>query len=150
MNWMGGRGASGRAVRDRKRVEALAAQQAEAADLADVEDAEEFDAADAAPAGDVTVEGDDEESARPTTAVDFYAKPGCHLCEEAREVLDRVVVDRDVDVREHDILQDPELQRRYGELIPVVVIDGVQHAQWRLDEGRFAAALDAAAAAKRG
>jgi glutaredoxin len=75
--------------------------------------------------------------------VTLYAKPGCHLCEEAREVIARVCADIGTTYREVDITTDPELQRRYGEQIPVTVVDGAQHDFWRVDEARLRAALSA-------
>lgn len=60
-------------------------------------------------------------------------------------IVERVAVATGAAVVEHDILADPELQQRYGEFIPVVLIDGRQHAQWRVDEERLARALHDAA-----
>jgi len=47
----------------------------------------------------------------------------------------------DVAVDEIDILGDPALQQRYGEEIPVVLIDGKMHTYWRVDAARLEAAL---------
>jgi glutaredoxin len=58
------------------------------------------------------------------TQVTLYGKPGCHLCEEAREV---VLAARDrhrFELEEIDITRDPTLEARYRERIPVVAIDG--------------------------
>jgi hypothetical protein len=71
----------------------------------------------------------------------FYSKPGCHLCDEAREVVVRVCAELGETFEERNILDDPELQRRYGEQIPVTVVDGRQHDVWRVDEGRLRRAL---------
>ncbi|GAA4182755.1 glutaredoxin family protein [Gryllotalpicola kribbensis] len=81
--------------------------------------------------------------------ITFYSKPGCHLCDDARKVVDDVVArvqasdarDRDLQVDEIDILGDPALQARYGEEIPVVLIDGKMHTYWRVDPARFEKAL---------
>jgi hypothetical protein len=43
--------------------------------------------------------------------------------------------------QEIDITTDPDLQRRYGEQIPVTLVDGAQHDFWRVDEHRLRAAL---------
>jgi glutaredoxin len=72
------------------------------------------------------------------TTVTLIAKPGCHLCDDARAVVDRVLdeLDRDgVGVRlvERDILEEPELAARYAEDIPVVLVDGRMHGRWRID-----------------
>lgn len=71
----------------------------------------------------------------------LYAKPGCHLCEDAREVIARVCADVGTAYDEVDITTDPDLVRRYGEQIPVTFVDGAQHDFWRVDEVRLRAAL---------
>lgn len=73
--------------------------------------------------------------------VDFYEKPGCHLCEDALAVVEQEAAAAGAELRRHDILEDRELQRRYGELIPVVVIDGEQHATWHVQRERLRRAL---------
>ena len=75
--------------------------------------------------------------------ITFYSKPGCHLCEEARAVIDGVVarLEASVEIDEIDILGDPALHARYGEEIPVVLIDGKMHSYWRVDAARFEKAL---------
>jgi len=71
----------------------------------------------------------------------LYGKPGCHLCDDAREVIDRVCADLGTSYAEVDITSDPELARRFGEQIPVTFVDGAQHDFWRVDEQRLRAAL---------
>ncbi len=73
--------------------------------------------------------------------VRLYGKPGCHLCDDAREVIARVCADLGTSYDEVDITTDPELQRRFGEQIPVTYVDGTQHDFWRVDEPRLRAAL---------
>ena len=58
------------------------------------------------------------------TLVTLYGKPGCHLCDDARAVVDAVRSDAAFDLREVDITLDPVLANRLGERIPVVEIDG--------------------------
>ena len=53
-----------------------------------------------------------------------YSRPGCHLCEEAIDVLRRLERRYPMVIQEVDIRSDPELLRRYDIRIPVVVIDG--------------------------
>ena len=53
----------------------------------------------------------------------LYGKPGCHLCDEAREVVDRVRAEHPFDLREVDVSLDPGLNREYGERIPVLGAD---------------------------
>jgi hypothetical protein len=73
--------------------------------------------------------------------ITLIGKPGCHLCEDARLVIDRVAEDTGVGVRELSILDDPDLAALYAEQIPVVLVDGEQHDFWRVDEQRLRAAL---------
>ena len=73
--------------------------------------------------------------------VTLYSRPGCHLCEEARAVIERVAAELDVPWSERDITQSPDDLAQFSEMIPVTFIDGVQHDYWRVDEGRLRAAL---------
>lgn len=75
--------------------------------------------------------------------VTLVGKPGCHLCDDAREVIVRVTGELGAGFEELDILQDEELYRTYAEQIPVTLIDGRQHDFWRVDERRLRAALGA-------
>jgi glutaredoxin len=58
------------------------------------------------------------------TLVTLYGKPGCHLCEEARQVVEAVRAQHPFDLEEVDITRDAALERMYRERIPVVAIDG--------------------------
>lgn len=71
----------------------------------------------------------------------LVGKPGCHLCDVAREVVAAVCRDAGEAFREVSLFDDEELFDRYGEMIPVVLVDGVQHQHWRVDGARLAAAL---------
>jgi glutaredoxin len=77
--------------------------------------------------------------------VTFYTKPGCHLCEDAkREILKAGHADR-YTFDEVNILSDPDLHRRYGTEIPVILIDGTHAFKYTLTAEDFRRALDAAA-----
>lgn len=71
----------------------------------------------------------------------LLGRSGCHLCEEAREVVERVAADLGVPWEERSIDDDPELLERYAEQIPVTLVDGRQHDFWRVDERRLRDAL---------
>ena len=71
----------------------------------------------------------------------LVGKPGCHLCDIAREVVAAVCRDTGESFREVSLFDAEELFDRYGELIPVVLVDGVQHQYWQVDGSRLAAAL---------
>ncbi len=73
--------------------------------------------------------------------VTFYSRPGCHLCDEARLVVERVCADLGESYVEVSIDDDPELQQRFGEEIPVTFVDNRQHDFWRVDEKRLRTAL---------
>lgn len=73
--------------------------------------------------------------------ITLYGKPGCHLCDEARAVIERVAADLGVAWEERDITRSEEDTRRYWEQIPVTVINGVQHDFWRVDEDRLRGAI---------
>ncbi len=74
-------------------------------------------------------------------AITLLSRPGCHLCDEARAVIERVAADLGVRWTERDITQSQDDLREYGEMIPVTLIDGVQHDFWRVDERRLRRAL---------
>jgi glutaredoxin len=76
-----------------------------------------------------------------TPRVTLYTRPGCHLCDDARAVVAAVCADLGESFTEVDIDGDPELTRRYGEEIPVTLVDGVQHDYWRVDADRLERAL---------
>ncbi len=76
-----------------------------------------------------------------TARVTLYTKPGCHLCEDARVVIERVCADLGTSYDEVDVTTSPELMSAYGEQIPVTFVDGSQHDFWRVDEARLRRAL---------
>lgn len=73
--------------------------------------------------------------------VTLYGKPGCHLCEDARALLDRLGADRRFQLEEVDITTDPELFRRYDIRIPVILIDGAVELEAPIRESALRQAL---------
>jgi len=73
--------------------------------------------------------------------VTFYSRPGCHLCDDARVVVARVCAELGERFDEVSIADDPALEDRFGEEVPVTFVDGRQHDFWRVDEARLRAAL---------
>ena len=67
----------------------------------------------------------------------FYTRAGCHLCQEAREMLHRLGHRYPMTVSEVDITSDASLFRRYQDTVPVVVVDGSLTLGGRIDEGEF-------------
>jgi len=66
--------------------------------------------------------------------VTLISRNGCHLCEDAEAVLDRIVPGQWTRV---DVDSDVGLERDYGDRVPVVLLDGVEHGYWRVEEARL-------------
>jgi hypothetical protein len=67
----------------------------------------------------------------------LITRAGCHLCEVAKEAIERVTAvtgDRWVEV---ELNGDPELEGEYGDRVPVVLLDGREHGYWRVEEDRL-------------
>jgi glutaredoxin len=73
--------------------------------------------------------------------ITLLARPGCHLCDDARKVISKVADDLGVAWEERDITQSAADLREYWEKIPVTLVDGVQHDFWRVSEERLRQAL---------
>ena len=72
----------------------------------------------------------------------IVGKPDCHLCDDAKVVIDGVLKQfPEVVVEEVSLDDNPLWSDVYGERIPVVLINGVEHAQWRVDPEALTAAL---------
>ncbi len=81
------------------------------------------------------------ELGEPPPRVLLYTKPGCHLCDDARAVVEAVCAELGERVDEVDISSSDALMREYGEQIPVTLVDGRQHDFWRVDPERLRQAL---------
>ncbi len=69
--------------------------------------------------------------------VTLYTKPGCHLCDEARDSLLRVQQGQPFDLEEINIAADAGLLAEYGEQIPVILINGTFLTEYTVDEERL-------------
>jgi glutaredoxin len=67
----------------------------------------------------------------------LYSRPDCHLCDDARAVLERVRADAPFELVERDIDTDDRLLRAYLERIPVVEIDGREAFELFVDEAEL-------------
>jgi hypothetical protein len=76
-----------------------------------------------------------------TARVTLYVRPGCHLCEDARTVVERVCADLGEEFAEVSIDDDPAIVEEYGDEVPVTLVDGRRHDFWRVDEARLRTAL---------
>jgi glutaredoxin len=80
----------------------------------------------------------------------LLTKPGCHLCDQAREVVDSAVSafmaqnksNTQLEITELNILEDEALTNQYSEEIPVLQINGATHAYWKIDSERLITALN--------
>jgi Glutaredoxin-like domain (DUF836) len=73
--------------------------------------------------------------------VTLLSRPGCHLCEDARSIIARVAGELGVAWDERDISVSATDVAQYSDMIPVTLIDGIQHDFWRVSEERLRAAL---------
>lgn len=73
--------------------------------------------------------------------VTLYSRPGCHLCDDARAVIEAVCAETGESFDEVSIAGDPELEERFGNEIPVTFVDGKQHDFWRVSADRLRRAL---------
>ena len=69
-------------------------------------------------------------------ALTLYSRAGCHLCDEMKAVVTRVVreLETPVTIDEVDISTDADLEARYGLEIPVLMVDGKKAAKYRIAE----------------
>jgi hypothetical protein len=83
----------------------------------------------------------------------LIGKPGCHLCDDARLVVNTVIaefksahtgVNASVQVQldEQNILEDDALFQQFSEEIPVLLVNGKVHNYWRIDPVRLRDALE--------
>lgn len=82
------------------------------------------------------------------TVLTLIGKPGCHLCDVARDVVTSVVAELavvpsapSISVEEISIYDDPQLLHKYVDEIPVLLLNGRVHTIWRVDPGRLRTAL---------
>jgi hypothetical protein len=67
----------------------------------------------------------------------LVTRPDCHLCDVAKEAMDRVAAQVGETWTEIDVTSDVELERDYGDRVPVVLLDGKEHGYWRVEEDRL-------------
>jgi hypothetical protein len=76
-----------------------------------------------------------------TQRVVLVGKPDCHLCDDAESIIAKVCQELSVSWVRVSILDDPNLADQYFEAIPVTLIDGKVHDQYRVQEKRLRKAL---------
>lgn len=79
----------------------------------------------------------------PAQRITMFGKPGCHLCDDALRVIERVAAELGVGYTVRDITVASQEERdEYWEQIPVTFVDGRPHDFWRVSEKRLRAALE--------
>lgn len=73
--------------------------------------------------------------------VTLVTRAGCHLCQEAEELLRRLAGELGFGYGEVDVDADPARRAEYSDRVPVILIDGREHGYWRVEEARFRAAV---------
>ena len=68
------------------------------------------------------------------TRITLISRDGCHLCEVAEQTLDRIAPGQLTRV---EISASVELERDYGDRVPVLLLDGREHGYWRVEEERL-------------
>jgi glutaredoxin len=76
------------------------------------------------------------------TVINVYSRHGCHLCDVAIETLESMKAELDYAIEITYIDGNTELEKLYGEQVPVTHIDGEHHDFWRVDSERFRACLE--------
>jgi glutaredoxin len=69
--------------------------------------------------------------------LELITRPGCHLCEVAKDALQRICADTGEQFVERSVDGDIELEREYGERLPVIILDGKEHGYFRVEEERL-------------
>lgn len=73
--------------------------------------------------------------------VSIYSRSNCHLCEVALSVLEEIRNELDFQITKILIDGKPELEEKYGEQVPVILINGQPHDFFRIDPERFRLAI---------
>jgi glutaredoxin len=81
--------------------------------------------------------------ANSVTAVTIYSRPGCHLCQVMKAVVERVGRTIPLQIEEVDVSVDPALEARYGNEIPVLLVAGKKAAKYRVTEEQLTRLLKA-------
>lgn len=71
----------------------------------------------------------------PSIQIEIYSRPGCHLCDEAKAVIEPFTQRYRIDLRVTDVDSDNALRQAYGSDIPVVMINGKEAFRHRVDAG---------------
>jgi glutaredoxin len=73
--------------------------------------------------------------------VTLITRVGCHLCQDAEQLLRRLCGELGFGYREVDVDGSPVLRDEYSDRVPVILLDGKEHGYWRVEEPRLRQAL---------
>jgi glutaredoxin len=76
------------------------------------------------------------------TTVTIYSRLGCHLCNDAENVLESLREELNFEIEVIDIDDDAELVKLYSDQVPVIHIDGIHHDFYKVDPLRFKSSLE--------
>jgi glutaredoxin len=74
---------------------------------------------------------------REPIVIEMYSRPGCHLCDEAKDVIERVAGRVPISLRVINVEDDPQLEAAFGTEIPVVFVNGHKAFMYRVDEAKL-------------
>jgi len=73
--------------------------------------------------------------------VTVFSRTGCHLCEIAIDKINSIKDELNFNLEIKLIDADAELEKEFGEQVPVIMIDNKIHDYWRVDLDRFSKAI---------
>jgi glutaredoxin len=76
------------------------------------------------------------------TTITIYSRPGCHLCDDAENVLESLRKELNFEIEVINIDEDAELIKLYSDQVPVIHIDGIHHDFYKVDPLRFRFSLE--------
>ena len=76
------------------------------------------------------------------TTITIYSRQGCHLCDDAENILESLREELNFEIDVIDIDIDPELIKLYSDQVPVIHIDGIHHDFYKVDPLRFKSSLE--------
>ena len=75
------------------------------------------------------------------SSVELLSRPGCSLCSQAEPMVARTAAEAGVSFAVRNVDDDPALRARWTDKVPVVLLDGAEHAYWRISEKALRCAL---------
>jgi glutaredoxin len=76
------------------------------------------------------------------TSITIYSRHGCHLCDDAFNILEYMREELNFEINVVNIDEDPELVKLYSDQVPVIHIDGIHHDFYKVDPTRFRSSLE--------